>query len=175
MKTFCISIYNENYSFFEKNNLTPVGLGNDDFDKSWMNDKFQNDISHKNKNFGEYTFHYKLWKDSALKNENYEWIGFCTYRRFWINKNAPNPKNIKELNATILKRVPQEWSEYDCILAEPIVLGKEKFYANSDYVYQNNPKKGQLKLYKSLKDITPILRTNQKWDNAIKKQDFFIK
>ena len=56
-----------------------------------------------------------------------------------------------------------------------LVLGKEKFYANSDYVYQNNPKKGQLKLYKSLKDITPILRTNQKWDNAIKKQDFFIK
>jgi len=56
-----------------------------------------------------------------------------------------------------------------------LVLGKEKFYANSDYVYQNNPKKGQLKLYKSLKDITPIWRTIQKWDNAIKRQDFFIK
>ena len=127
MKTFCISIYNENYSFFIKNNLIPVGLGNDNFDKSWMNDKFQDDISHKNKNFGEYTFHYKLWKDSALKNKNYEWIGFCTYRRFWINKNAAKPRNMKELSAAILREVPHEWNEYDCILAEPVVLGKEKF------------------------------------------------
>ena len=56
-----------------------------------------------------------------------------------------------------------------------LVLGKEKFYANSTYVYQNNPKKGQLKLVKALGDVTPIWRTNQKWDNAIKDQDFYIK
>ena len=47
MKTFCISIYNENYSFFKKNNLTPVGLGKIILDKEWINDKFENDISSK--------------------------------------------------------------------------------------------------------------------------------
>ena len=50
MKIFCISIYDENYSFFNENNLTPVGLGENNFNKNWINDKFDNDISIKNKN-----------------------------------------------------------------------------------------------------------------------------
>jgi hypothetical protein len=126
MKTFCISIYNENYSFFKKNNLTPIALGNNDFDENWINDKFQNDISHKNENFGEYTFHYRLWKDSLLKNKDYKWISFCTYRRFWINKDSPPPTNMDELSLSILKEPPAEWNDYDCILAEPMILGKQK-------------------------------------------------
>ena len=126
MKTFCISIYNENYSFFKKNDLIPVGLGNNKFDENWMNDKFDNDISIKNENFGEYTFHYKMWKKLLPMYENDRWFGFCTYRRFWINKNLPLPKNMEELNNSILKEVPADWKEYDCILAEPIVLGKQK-------------------------------------------------
>ena len=126
MKTFCISIYNENYSFFKKNDLTPVALGNNDFDEKWINDKFQNYISRKNENFGEYTFHYRLWKDSLLKNKDYKWISFCTYRRFWINKDSPPPKNMDELSLSILKEPPAEWNDYDCILAEPLILGKQK-------------------------------------------------
>ena len=78
MKTFCISIYNENYSFFEKNNLIPVGLGSNYFGEEWINDKFENDISSKNINFGEYSFHYRLWKDFLLKKKDYKWIGFCS-------------------------------------------------------------------------------------------------
>ena len=66
MKIFCISIYNENYSFFKKNNLISVNLGKNNFGENWLNDKFENDISHKNENFGEYTFHYRLWKDLSL-------------------------------------------------------------------------------------------------------------
>ena len=127
MKTFCISIYNENYSFFKKNNLTPVGLGNNYFGKEWINDKFENDISSKNINFGEYSFHYRLWKDLLLKKKEYKWIGFCSYRRFWANKNSSQPRNIEELSTSILKKAPTEWDSYDCILAEPIVLGKQKF------------------------------------------------
>jgi len=127
MKTFCISIYNKNYSFFEKNNLTPVGLGNNYFSNEWINDKFENDISSKNTNFGEYSFHFRLWKDFLLKKKDYKWIGFCSYRRFWINKNSLPPRSMEELSTSILKEAPTEWDGYDCILAEPIVLGKQKF------------------------------------------------
>jgi hypothetical protein len=52
---------------------------------------------------------------------------------------------------------------------------EEDFLNNSTFVYQNNPRKGQYKVGKALKDVVPIWRTIQKWDNAIKKQDFFIK
>jgi hypothetical protein len=127
MKTFCISIYNENYSFFEKNNLTPVGLGSSYFTNEWINDKFENDISSKNINFGEYSFHYRLWKDFLLKKKDYKWIGFCSYRRFWVKKNSFPPRNMEELSTSILKEAPTEWDGYDCILADPIVLAKQKF------------------------------------------------
>ena len=126
MKIFCISIHNENYSYFKNNSLTPVGLGLNYFDKNWINDKFKNDISLKNENFGEYSFHYKLWKDLLVKGDDNEWIGFCTYRRFWVKKNSVKPKNLQELSSIILKEIPTEWNEYDCILADPVILKKWK-------------------------------------------------
>ena len=52
---------------------------------------------------------------------------------------------------------------------------EEDFLNDSTYVYQNNPKKGEYKVSKAFRDIVPIWRTMQKWENAIKKQDFFIK
>ena len=51
----------------------------------------------------------------------------------------------------------------------------EDFYANSEYVYQNKPNKGKLKVYKNWADVVPILYSIQKWDNMIKAQEFYIK
>jgi hypothetical protein len=52
---------------------------------------------------------------------------------------------------------------------------EEDFMNDSTYVYQNRPRKGQYKVAKAWKDVVPIWRTLQKWENAIKDQDFFIK
>ena len=117
MKIFCISIHNENYSYFKNNSLTPVGLGLNYFDKNWINDKFKNDISLKNENFGEYSFHYKLWKDLLVKGDDNEWIGFCTYRRFWVKKNSVMPKNLQELSSIILKEIPNT-NDLELIISE---------------------------------------------------------
>jgi hypothetical protein len=51
----------------------------------------------------------------------------------------------------------------------------QEFKSNSKYVYQNKPRKGQLKLAKEWKDVIPILYTIQKWDNLIKEQEYSIK
>ena len=40
-------------------------------------------ISSKNPFYGEYTFHYWLWKNYLDKIET-EWVGFCQYRKFFI-------------------------------------------------------------------------------------------
>ena len=63
MEIFCLSIYNKDFEEFKKLNLTPVGLGEANFDKNWLNDKSIDNISQKNINYGEYTFHYNLWKN----------------------------------------------------------------------------------------------------------------
>jgi len=62
------------------------------------------------------------------------------------------------------------WTPY-----ELITKGKEGYEANSEYVYQNNPNKGQWKLGKEWKDVIPILYTIQKWKNALKLDKFWIK
>ena len=81
MKIFCLSIYNKDYENLKKLNLIPVGLGNEKFDSRWLNDKGEINITEKNQNFGEYTFHYNLWKNSLIEQDYNDWTVFA-YRRF---------------------------------------------------------------------------------------------
>ena len=125
MKIYCISIYDENYDFFKSNNLTPVGIGRKKFNKKWLSDNGKENISFKNDNFGEYTFHYSLWKNELL-DKSLNWTGFCTYRRFWVKKNCKPPKTLTDLKENLLKKVPNEWEDYDVVLPEPLKIGKLK-------------------------------------------------
>jgi hypothetical protein len=52
---------------------------------------------------------------------------------------------------------------------------EEAFYANSNYVYQRGKRKGELKVYKNIKDVFPLLYSIQKWDSYLKNSDFYIK
>ena len=124
MKTFCLSIFNSNYEDLKKLNLIPVGLGNENFNQNWMNDKGKINISHKNSNFGEYTFHYKLWKNENLKYSN--WIGFCSYRRFWTNLYSADLNSFSNLKKIIIKKPPNNWSNFEVILGSPLIFKKIK-------------------------------------------------
>jgi len=126
MKIFCLSIFDQNFKELKKLDLTPVGLGTENFGKNWLNDKTDINISDKNLNFGEYTFHYSLWKNKNLIPKKNEWIGFCSYRRFWTKTRKSNLKNFKELNKFIIKKPEKNWKKYDVILGEPLIFKKIK-------------------------------------------------
>ena len=126
MKIFCLSIYNENYRLFKELNLIPVGLGNQNFEREWLNDKDTFNISHKNINFGEYTFHYNLWKNKINNQKYNDWIGFCSYRRFWIKNNILEPKNILELKNSIIQQPDDSWYDNEVILVKPLIFKKIK-------------------------------------------------
>ena len=68
MKIYCLTIYNENFNFFKKMKLIPVGLGSNFFENRWLTDKNNVNIANKNPYYGEYTFHYNLWKNTKVKN-----------------------------------------------------------------------------------------------------------
>ena len=125
MKTYCLTIYNENFNFFKKLKLIPVGLGNEKFSRKWLNDKNGLNIAKKNSFYGEYTFHYNMWKNNLIKKIDKNWIGFCTYRRFWVKKKKII-STYKELEENILKFVPRQWNGYESILASPIKIKKIK-------------------------------------------------
>ena len=67
-------------NFIKEINYIPVGLGEDSFSKEFFRDNTGSNISQKNRYYGEYTFHYWLWKNylpSIKTDEANEWIGFC--------------------------------------------------------------------------------------------------
>ena len=129
VKIFCLSLEPSHYEFIKNLGYTPVGLGEKNFNNNWFTDKSGSNISQKNKYYGEYTFHYWLWKnylDSSIDDTN-SWIGFCQYRKFWSTRSDKLlPNNIDEIKSFVLKEIPQSYNNYDVILGEPFFINNFK-------------------------------------------------
>ena len=85
---FCLTIEPKHINFIKNLNYIPVGLGDKNFSNDCLSDKEGENISTKNKFYGEYTFHYWLWKNYFQKYNENKWLGFCQYRKFWIEKGS---------------------------------------------------------------------------------------
>ena len=83
---YCLAIDDSLKNKIKELNYIPVGLGDNKFSEDWLRDNTGKNISQKNKHYGEYTFHYWLWKNYLHKIKDDNWIGFCGYRYFWNQK-----------------------------------------------------------------------------------------
>ena len=123
LKMYCICIHDRYYKIIKKLGYIPVGLGKEILLEGWLRDDKGENISEKNEFYGEYTFHYWFWKNKIDQIENGTWIGFCAYRRFWLNNkkivSTPNENNF-------LFNVPEEWNNYDVILGQQFFINKMK-------------------------------------------------
>ena len=126
---YCISLDPRHLHLIKDINYIPVGLGDLEFNDQWINDKYanRNDISHKNKHYGEYTFHYKIWKNNFLPDD--KWIGFCQYRKFWV-KEKINIENLSfsQFKSKIIQKIPAEFDKYDSILGEELYVNQFKLF-----------------------------------------------
>ena len=105
LQMYCISLEPKHLSFIKKLGYTPVGLGHKNFNQEWVKDNTGNNISKKNKNYGEYTFHYWIWKNYLDKIKT-EWVGFCQYRKFFVEQNVDEKKlSLKELKEISIKGI----------------------------------------------------------------------
>ena len=127
MKMFCITINNNHYDKIRKFNYTPVGLGTNISSKKFISDNTGENISEKNPFYGEYTFHYWIWKNE-INNLKNEWIGFCQYRKYWSNtKEIKSMKSLDDLNNNLIKDIPIEYEDFEIILVEHFFIKKFKF------------------------------------------------
>ena len=126
LKMFCICIHNQLLEKVKLLNYIPVGLGNDQFDSGWIKDNLGDNISEKNKFYGEYTFHYWFWKNELKKITDDNWVGFCAYRRFWSNNIDKDNQNIK-FKDRVLNEIPKTWKDYDVILGNKIYVDNIKW------------------------------------------------
>ena len=84
-------------------NYIPVGLGTKKFSNNFLSDKTGDNISEKNSYYGEYTFHYWIWKNYLEKIET-EWVGFCQYRKFFVSEKVDEKKiSFRHLNDISIK------------------------------------------------------------------------
>ena len=126
MKMYCITLKDEHFDKIKRFGYIPVGLGKNIRNENFRTDSIGENISKKNPYYGEYTFHYWLWKNEIKKLTN-NWIGFCQYRKFWTLKNTKKLYvSFDDLNEDIIKYIPKEFDNYESILGEPIYINQFK-------------------------------------------------
>tara|TARA_B100000963_G_C22615725_1_gene667233 strand:+ start:889 stop:1674 length:786 start_codon:yes stop_codon:yes gene_type:complete len=133
------------YKHYDKINhfgYIPVGLGDKINSDKFLTDKKGENISEKNPFYGEYTFHYWLWKNELHRITD-EWIGFCQYRKFWVTENhSKKIYNLEDLNKILIKDIPKNFGKFDCILGDPIFINQfrfSKFIKNNFKTMIKNP------------------------------------
>jgi hypothetical protein len=127
MKMYCITIYNDHYEKIKSLGYIPVGLGNEKFSSNFMTDKTGKNISFKNAFYGEYSFHYWIWKNKMHEMELNEWVGFCQYRKFWsITDSISKIENLQDLNNNLIKNIPEKYNKFEVILGDLHYINKFK-------------------------------------------------
>ncbi len=133
LQMFCLSLNPEHKNKIDKLGYIPVGLGDAFFSKEWLNDKTENNIAIKNKYYGEYTFHYWLWKNNKLDFDG--WIGFCQYRKFWKKDSINfNSNDFNDFNNILLKEISKKFDKYESIIGENFYVNQfrlSKFIKNN--------------------------------------------
>ena len=124
---YCLSLNPSHEKFIKELSYIPVGLGEKIFSDNWLSDKNGENISYKNKFYGEYTFHYWLWKNHLHKLKS-EWVGFFQYRKFFV-KESVNEKDLKfeDLKNIIIKKIDFDDKQIDCVLGKKFSVKNFKF------------------------------------------------
>ena len=152
----------------------PVGLGSKTFSNNFMTDKSGDNISQKNSSYGEYTFHYWIWKN-YLKNIKTEWVGFCQYRKFYLKKNNfLEVKNFQDLKKSVIENIDINLQNYDCILGTKFSVEDykiSKIIKNHLFEFMKNPEKLINKKKRNLKFHFDLFHGKGNLDAAINLLD----
>ena len=144
LTVFCLTLDPRHEKIIKELSYIPVGLGKNKFNNNFFSDKEGINISKKNSFYGEYTFHFWLWKN-YLSEIKTEWVGFCQYRKFFINKKLDTKKiTFDILKSSVIKKVEGNESDFQCILGEKFSVENykiSKILKNHFFEFLKNPKK----------------------------------
>jgi len=127
LSMFCLTLNPTHEEKIKALTYIPVGLGNNKFTNSCLSDKAGDNISTKNPFYGEYTFHYWIWKN-YLEKINTKWVGFCQYRKFFIEKKTDeNFSDFNSLKNKVIKNISNNINDIDCIMGQQFSVSNFKF------------------------------------------------
>ena len=153
---FCLTLNPNHEEKIKRLSYKPVGLGESKFSSNFLTDKQGFNISEKNPFYGEYTFHYWLWKN-YLDEIKTPWIGFCQYRKFFFkNELIKDEIKFNDLEQSTIKHVNVNENNFDCILGKKFsteniklskILKHHLFYFLSNPNLFFNKKKRNIKFH----------------------------
>ncbi len=171
---FCLTLNPDHEKIIKSLSYIPVGLGKKIFSKECLSDKTGLNISQKNAYYGEYTFHFWIWKN-YLNNIQSNWIGFCQYRKFFVQENQ------KEINLSfdifkqsLVREIENEYNKYDCILGTKFSVSNYKFskiIKNHLWTFLKDPKLFFIKKKRNLKLHFDLFHGKGNLDSAIELLD----
>ena len=168
---FCITLENNHCKKIEELGYIPVGLGNKIKSNKFLRDNTKVNISEKNSFYGEYTFHYWLWKNKIIDQEK-NWIGFCQYRKYWAQeKKIIRLNTITDLKKVIVNDVPSSLNHFESILGEEIFINQfrlSKFVKKNLNTMLKNPTLFFDKNKRSIKFHFDMMHGKGNLDKAIK-------
>ena len=180
---FCLTLNPDHENIIKELTYIPVGLGNKKFSNNCFSDKLNKNISEKNSFYGEYTFHYWIWKN-YIDEIDTEWVGFCQYRKFFLNKKIDESNlSLNSLKQAIVKDIEDEYNNFDCILGKKFSVENyklSKIFKNHFFHFLLNPKLFISKKKRNLKLHFDLFHGKGNLDLAINlldeenKEDFKI-
>tara|TARA_B110000971_G_C20016192_1_gene504080 strand:- start:104 stop:919 length:816 start_codon:yes stop_codon:yes gene_type:complete len=167
LQIFCSSL--NYYNILEKlpSYISPLGLGDNIFPSSWLNEKKGTNISELNKYYGEFTGFYWIWKNKIQDFKKKDMIGFCHYRKLWMNDlyTHKNKFSLKSLHSNLLNINNDILNTAEAIQVQPINFTNKNLFSDFEKVHKTNV----------LKDCMSFLRPNLKKEflNHVNKQLLF--
>ena len=145
LSIYCLTSKKYNLFKYLPSNIIPLGLGDNQFPENFLNEKLGNTIVEHNKNLAEMTGIYWVYKNQINDFKNKDFIGFCHYRRFWLNDlYQQNHKINSDLNSKLLMD-NLKLRNSETILAQPTKLKRETIL---DHFVNNH---GDKMIYEAIK------------------------
>ena len=83
LEIFCICLNNELLDIVNRFNYIPVGLGEGNFSNQWIRDNTKK-YRHKNKYYGEHSFHYWFGKINLILKKKINGLGFVDIEDYGV-------------------------------------------------------------------------------------------
>ena len=140
LEIFCTSL--KPYLLLDKlpKYIKPLGLGENDFPPDWLSEKKGDNIKHLNRHYGEISGFYWIWKNIINQFNDEDFVGFCHYRKLWLNyfSESKKKKQIKSLYKDLLQSSNNIFEKVDVIQVQPILFKNRNLLEDFDTIHKTN-------------------------------------